>query len=119
MFIIYEISYIINNSDTKWLLVESRFREATEKIWERADELGFAKVKRILIADEPVDGWTYYDDIVEIGQRKYPSIKTTPKDTGIPFSSNNLMQSDPMHSFPIEPNLFIWSSGLRREIQYL
>ena len=78
-----DISYIINNSDSKWLLVESRFREATEKIWERAEELGFAKVKRILIADEPVDGWKYYEDIVEIGQSTYPSIKTSPEDTWV------------------------------------
>jgi len=78
-----DISYIINNSDSKWLLVESRFQEATEKIWERAKELGFENVDRVLIADEPTEGWKFYEDIIEIGESTYPSIKTTPEDTWV------------------------------------
>ena len=78
-----EISFIINNSDSKHLIVESRFREATEKIWERAKELGFENVKRILIADAPIKGWIYYEDIIEMGENNYPSIKIHPEDTWV------------------------------------
>ena len=78
-----DISFIINNSDSKWLLVESRFREATEKIWERAEELGFANVERVLIADTPSEGWKFYEDIIKIGENTYPSIRVNPEDTWV------------------------------------
>jgi len=78
-----DISFIINNSDSKWLLVESRFQEATEKIWEKAKELGFENVDRVLIADEPTEGWKFYEDIVNMGDSTYPSIKTSPEDTWV------------------------------------
>jgi acyl-CoA synthetase (AMP-forming)/AMP-acid ligase II len=78
-----DISFIINNSDSKCLLVESRFQEATEKIWERAEELGFESVGRILIADEPAEGWKFYEDIVNLGENTYPQIKTNPDDTWV------------------------------------
>lgn len=78
-----DISFIINNSDAKWLFVESRFREATEKIWERAKELGFEDVERILMADEPKKGWKFYEDLVEKGESIYPLSKIKPEDTWI------------------------------------
>jgi len=78
-----EISFIINNSDSKFLIVESRFREATEKIWQRAKELGFDKIERVLISDEPTKGWKFYEDIVEMGESTYPSIKINPDDTWV------------------------------------
>ncbi len=78
-----EISFIINNSDAKWLFVESRFREATEKIWQRAKELGFENVDRILIADEPAKGWKYYEDIVAMGENTYPNVEVKPEDTWV------------------------------------
>jgi len=78
-----DISFIINNSDAKWLFVESRFYEATEKIWERAEELGFEDVERVLIADQPAEGWRYFEDIVEIGEITYPSVKVNPEDTWV------------------------------------
>jgi len=78
-----DISFIINNSDAKWLFVESRFYEATEKIWERAKELGFENVERVLIADNPAEGWKYYEDIVEMGENMYPSIIINPEDTWV------------------------------------
>ena len=46
-----DLSYIINNSESNWFFVESRFYEDTEKIWERAKELGFENIERVLIAD--------------------------------------------------------------------
>ena len=78
-----DISFIINNSDAKWLFVESRFYEATEKIWEQAEELGFEDVERVLIADQPAEGWRYFEDIVEIGEITYPSVKVNPEDTWV------------------------------------
>ena len=78
-----DISFIINNSDAKWLFVESRFREATEKIWQRAKELGFENVERVLIADAPAEGWKYFEDIVELGDNSYPLIEIKPEDTWI------------------------------------
>ncbi|KKL68707.1 hypothetical protein LCGC14_2122300, partial [marine sediment metagenome] len=78
-----DISFIINNSDSKWLLVESRFREATEKIWERSEELGFANVERVLIADTPSEGWKLYEDLIKIGENAYPSIRVNPEDTWV------------------------------------
>jgi len=78
-----DISFIINNSDAKWLFVESRFQQATEKIWKRATELGFENVQRILIADEPAEGWKYYENIVKMGEDIYPSIEIKPEDTWI------------------------------------
>ncbi|MCK4370864.1 MAG: AMP-binding protein [Candidatus Lokiarchaeota archaeon] len=78
-----DISFIINNSDAKWLFVESRFREATEKIWLRAKELGFENVERVLIDDEPAKSWKFFEDIVEMGENSYPLIKIKPEDTWI------------------------------------
>ncbi len=78
-----DISFIINNSDAKWLFVESRFREATEKIWLRAKELGFENVERILIDDEPAKNWKFFEDIVEMGENSYPLIEIKPEDTWI------------------------------------
>jgi acyl-CoA synthetase (AMP-forming)/AMP-acid ligase II len=78
-----EISFIINNSDAEWLFVESRFQEATEKIWERAKELGFENVQRVLIADKPAEGWKFYEDLIKIGENTYPSIKVNPEDTWV------------------------------------
>ena len=78
-----DISFIINNSESEWLIVESRFYEATEKIWERAKELGFENVERVLIAEEPAEGWLYYEEIVEMGENVYPSIKINPEDTWV------------------------------------
>jgi len=78
-----DISFIINNSDAKWLFVESRFYEATEKIWERAKELGFDNVQRVLIADQPAEGWKFYENIVEMGENTYPSIKINSEDTWV------------------------------------
>jgi len=78
-----EISFVINNSDAKWLFVESRFYEATEKIWERAKELGFEDVERVLIADQPAEDWKYFEDIVEIGENTYPSVKVNPENTWV------------------------------------
>ncbi len=78
-----DISFIINNSDAKWLFVESRFREATEKIWLRAKELGFENVERVLIADEPAKGWKFFEDIVEMGESSYPLIEIKPEDMWI------------------------------------
>lgn len=78
-----DISFIINNSDAKWLFVESRFYKATEKIWERAKELGFENVERVLIADNPAEGWRFYEDIVEMGENMYPSIKINSEDTWV------------------------------------
>ena len=78
-----DISFIINNSDAKWLFVESRFREATEKIWLRAKELGFENVERVLIADAPAEGWKFFEDIVEMGETSYPLIEIKPEDTWI------------------------------------
>jgi len=78
-----EISFIINNSDSKYLIVESRYREATETIWKRATELGFEDVKRVLISDEHAEGWLSYEDIVKMGENTYPSIKINPEDTWV------------------------------------
>ena len=78
-----DISFIINNSDAKWLFVESRFQEATEKIWERSKELGFEKVQRVLIADKPAEGWMFFADLVESGENSYPSTKVNPEDTWV------------------------------------
>jgi len=78
-----DISFIINNSDAKWLFVESRFRDATEKIWQRAKELGFEDVELILMADEPAQNWKLYKDLIEKGEYKYPQIEIKPEDTWI------------------------------------
>ncbi|MFX0140954.1 MAG: AMP-binding protein [Candidatus Hodarchaeota archaeon] len=78
-----DISFIINNSDAKWLFVESRFQEATEKIWERAQELGFENVQRVLVADKPAEGWKFFESIVEMGENAYPSVKVNPEDTWV------------------------------------
>ncbi|MFX0058424.1 MAG: AMP-binding protein [Candidatus Heimdallarchaeota archaeon] len=78
-----EISFIINNSDAKWLFVESRFYEATEKIWKRAKELGFENIERVLIAEKPVEGWKYFEDIIEMGEDTYPPTKVDPEDTWV------------------------------------
>lgn len=78
-----DISFIIRNSESKVLLVESRFREATEEIWENAKELGFENIDRVLIADEPVEDWNFFENIVEMGENIYPSIKTKPEDTWV------------------------------------
>jgi len=78
-----DISFIINNSDAKWLFVESRFKEATEKIWERAKELGFENVQRVLIADKPAEGWKFFEYIVDIGENIYPSVKINAEDTWV------------------------------------
>jgi acyl-CoA synthetase (AMP-forming)/AMP-acid ligase II len=78
-----DISFIINNSDAKWLFVESRFQEATEKIWERATELGFEDVERVLIADQKEKGWKFFENIVEKGENSYPSVKVNPEDTWV------------------------------------
>ncbi|MFX1502668.1 MAG: AMP-binding protein [Promethearchaeota archaeon] len=78
-----DISFIINNSDAKWLFVESRFQEATEKIWERAEELGFENVQRVLISDKPAEGWKLFEDILRIGENSYPSVKVNPEDTWV------------------------------------
>ncbi len=78
-----DINFIINNSDAKWLFVESRFYATTKKIWEDAKELGFENIERVLIADNPAKGWKFYEDLVEIGENKYPSIKVDPEDKWI------------------------------------
>ncbi len=78
-----DISYIINNSDAKWLFVESRFYKATERIWQRAKELGFEDVERVLIADQPAESWKYFEDIVEMGENTYPSTNVNPEDTWV------------------------------------
>ncbi len=79
----HEIAYIIKNSDTKLLIVDSRFREASEKMWERAEEFGFQYVDRALIVDEPADGWKLYENFVKGGENSYPSIKLYPEDTWV------------------------------------
>ncbi|MFX0038525.1 MAG: AMP-binding protein [Promethearchaeota archaeon] len=78
-----DITFIINNSDAKWLFVESRFQEATEKIWQRAKERGFKEIQRVLIADKPAESWKFFEDIVELGENSYPSIKVNPNDTWV------------------------------------
>ncbi|MFW9989016.1 MAG: class I adenylate-forming enzyme family protein [Candidatus Odinarchaeota archaeon] len=78
-----EINFVISNSDAKWLFVESRFYVITEKIWGGAKKLGFKKIERVLIADNPKEGWKFYEDLIEKGENKYPSIKVDPKDTWI------------------------------------
>ncbi|MFX1501661.1 MAG: AMP-binding protein, partial [Promethearchaeota archaeon] len=78
-----EINFVIKNSDAKWFFVESRFYTITEKIWERAKELGFENIERVLIADNPKEGWKFYEDLIEMGENKYPSIKVDPEDTWI------------------------------------
>lgn len=78
-----DINFIINNSDAKWLFVESRFYATTKKIWEDAKELGFENIELVLIADNPAKGWKFYEDLVEIGENKYPSIKVDPEDKWI------------------------------------
>ncbi len=78
-----DISFIINNSNSKWLIVESRFREAIATIWQGAKELGFEKIELVLIADEPVEGWKYYENLIEMGENIYPSLKTNQEDTWV------------------------------------
>ncbi|MFX1495920.1 MAG: class I adenylate-forming enzyme family protein [Promethearchaeota archaeon] len=78
-----EISFIINNSDAIYLIVDIRFKEATEQIWMRAKELGLDKVKRILIDDKPADGWLLYEKIIEMGSNSYPPTKVNPEDTWV------------------------------------
>ena len=79
----HDIAYIIKNSDSKLLLVDSRFQEATEKIWERAEELGFHYVDRALIADKQTEGWKLYENYIEMSDDSYPLIKLTPEDTWV------------------------------------
>lgn len=80
-----DIFFIIKNSDAKVLVVESQFRENTEKIWHNAKEVGVDHVELVLIADEPAEGllWKNYEDIVEKGQITYPPIKVNPEDTWV------------------------------------
>ncbi len=78
-----DLTYIIKNSDSKMLLVESRFREPTREIWEKAEDAELDNVRRVLIADEPIDGWEYYEDIIRTGENIYPSVKTEPEDTWV------------------------------------
>jgi len=80
-----DIFFIIKNSDAKVLVVESQFRENTEKIWHNAKEVGVDHVELVLIADEPPEGllWKNYEDIVEKGQITYPPIKVNPEDTWV------------------------------------
>ncbi len=79
----HDIAYIIKNSNSKLLLVDSRFQEATEKIWERAEELGFNYVDRALIADKQTEGWKLYENYIEMSDDSYPSINLTPEDTWV------------------------------------
>jgi len=80
-----DIFFIIKNSDAKILVVESRFREFTEKIWQNAKEIGVDHVELVLIADEPSEGllWKNFDYFVENGQNIYPPIKVNPEDTWV------------------------------------
>ncbi|MFX1573396.1 MAG: AMP-binding protein [Promethearchaeota archaeon] len=78
-----DVFYIIKNSDAKILIVESRFREFTEKSWKNAKERGVDRVELILISDEPRDGWKNYEDIIEEGKNTYPSIEIKTEDTWI------------------------------------
>ena len=39
--------------------------------------------QRILIADKPVEDWKYYEDLVEMGENIYPSMKVNPEDTWV------------------------------------
>jgi acyl-CoA synthetase (AMP-forming)/AMP-acid ligase II len=78
-----DVFFILKNSDAKIFIVDSRFQEFTEKVWKNAKEFGVEKVELVLIADEPVDGWKYYEDILEKGENVYPPIKVSTEDTWI------------------------------------
>ncbi len=78
-----DIWYIIENSESKILFVESRFREVVSEIWKEAPKLGLDHIERVLISDEPFKDWTNYEDIVMSGEDSYPDIRVTPEDTWV------------------------------------
>lgn len=78
-----DVFFILKNSDAKIFMVDSRFREFTEEVWVKAEEFGVEKLELVLIADEPVDGWKYYEDILEKGDDTYPFTEVSTEDTWI------------------------------------
>jgi len=78
-----DLSFIIRNSDSKLLLVESSFREPAIKILEKPGNEDLDIIERVLIADEPVDGWKYYEDLINSGENTNPPVKIKPEDTWI------------------------------------
>lgn len=78
-----DVFFILKNSDAKIFMVDSRFREFTEEVWVKAEEFGVEKLELVLIANEPVDGWKYYEDILEKGDETYPITKVSTEDTWI------------------------------------
>ncbi len=78
-----DIFFILKNSDAKMFIVDSRFREFTEKAWKNARNFGVEKIELVLIADKPIDGWKNYENILEKGENVYPSIEVSTEDTWI------------------------------------
>ena len=55
-----DLNFIIDNSDSKMLFVESKFSEAASKFSAR-------KIETVLIGPEPIAGLKFYEDIISQG----------------------------------------------------
>ncbi|MFX0093569.1 MAG: class I adenylate-forming enzyme family protein [Candidatus Hodarchaeota archaeon] len=75
-----ELIYIVLNSEAKMIMVDSR-TISNWRLVKKRDEIN--KLDHVLIADRPVEGWIYYEDLVNDGESRYPSVEVNNEDTWI------------------------------------
>jgi len=78
-----DLYFIVRNSDAKLLLLESKYLEPTAEYWKGAEEKGIDAIDHILISDEPLEGWTLYEELVASGSDEYPEVEVDPEDTWV------------------------------------
>lgn len=78
-----DLWFILQNSEAKMTFVQSRFYEDIINSWHMTEKYGISNLEQVLIGDNPVEGWGYYEDIVNAGENKYPSIEVDSEDIWI------------------------------------
>lgn len=78
-----DLYYIVKNSNSKMLLIESRYLDQTVEYWESVEENGIDAIDHVFIGPNSPDGWRTLEDIVALGDEAYPEVKSDPEDTWI------------------------------------
>lgn len=78
---INDLVYIIKNSDSQLLIVESQLYNIAKEVSERIIKIGFNILHKLLISDDSTEGWQNYENILKQGKDTYPLININPEDT--------------------------------------
>ena len=79
-----DLYWIVRDAEVKMVIVDQSFYDFTILNWDLIIQYGLGTLDHVLIGDIPIkDNWRYFEEIIRLGENKYPLVNIDPEDAWI------------------------------------